>query len=245
MRDFQYIFGDRNKPERIAKRLARSGLCSRRDAEKWISDGRVSVNGEVLRSVAINVDTQSQILVDGTPIPKPEVPRLWQYHKPKGFITTSRDTHGRPTIFESLPKEMPRVLTIGRLDFQSEGLLLLTNDGDLGRLLELPTTGWIRKYRVRVHGSPKETDLNILRKGVTIDRIKYRELEVTVDKQGSSNAWLTIALREGKNREIRRLMEHINLSVNRLIRTAFGPFQLGDMKAGSVREVKKVKLKAK
>ena len=243
MTDFQAIFQDRTGPERIAKRLARAGLCSRRDAEKWIAAGRVVVDGKTLDTPAVTVDGKSRIVVDGKPIPAIEAPRLWRYHKPNGLITSTRDVRGRTTVFESLPKDLPRVVSVGRLDYDSEGLLLLTNDGELARLLELPSTAWVRRYRVRVYGRPQPERLEKLKRGVTIDGVRYGGIEAVLDKQGPSNAWLTIGLREGKNREVRRLMEYIELSVNRLIRVSFGPFQLGNLEAGAVDEVKQHTLK--
>ena len=243
MIDFASIFTDRGGPERIAKRLARAGLCSRRDAESWIKAGRVVVDGERLESPAVTVDKQSQILVDGEPIPAIERPRLWRYHKPRGRITSNRDMRGRTTIFEDLPPEMPRVVTVGRLDVESEGLLLLTNDGELARLLELPSTSWVRRYRVRVHGRPQAARLETLERGVVIAGVRYGPVEAKLDHQGPSNAWLTIGLREGKNREVRLLMEHIELTVNRLIRISFGPFQLGNLEASKVEEIKQRSLR--
>jgi 23S rRNA pseudouridine2605 synthase len=243
MTDFQAIFQDRSGSERIAKRLARAGLCSRRDAERWIQAGRVAVDDKVLETPAVTVDAKSRIRVDGKPIPTIEVPRLWRYHKPRGHITSTRDVRGRTTVFEDFPKDMPRVVTVGRLDVESEGLLMLTNDGELARLLELPATGWVRRYRVRVHGRPQPERLEKLKRGVIIDGVKYGPVEATIDHQAASNAWITIGLREGKNREVRRLMEYIELSVNRLIRISFGPFQLGNLEASSVEEIRQRSLK--
>ena len=243
MTDFQAIFQDDAGPERIAKRMARAGLCSRRDAERWIAAGRVAVDGKVLESPAVTVDARSKIHVDGKPLPEIEVPRLWRYHKPRGHITSTRDMRGRTTVFEDFPEDMPRVVTVGRLDVESEGLLLLTDDGELARLLELPSTAWVRRYRVRVHGRPQPEALEKLKRGVVIDGVKYGPIEAQLDHQGPSNAWVTVGLREGKNREVRRLMEHIQLTVNRLIRISFGPFQLGNLEAGQVEEVKQRSLK--
>jgi len=243
MTDFQAIFQDDAGPERIAKRMARAGLCSRRDAERWIAAGRVSLDGKVLESPAVTVDAKSKIRVDGKPLPQIEVPRLWRYHKPRGHITSTRDMRGRTTVFEDFPEDMPRVVTVGRLDVESEGLLLLTNDGELARLLELPSTAWVRRYRVRVHGRPQPEALEKLKRGVVIDGVKYGPIEAQLDHQGPSNAWVTVGLREGKNREVRRLMEHIQLSVNRLIRISFGPFQLGNLEPSQVEEVKQRSLK--
>ncbi len=241
--DFRAIFEDSTGPERVAKRLARAGLCSRRDAERWIQDGRVSVDGKILEGPAVTVDNISRIKVDGQPLAPIEPPRLWRYHKTRGRITSNRDTRGRLTIFDDLPTELPRVVTVGRLDFESEGLLLLTNDGDLARMLELPSTGWVRRYRVRVYGRPQPGQLEHLKPGVVVDGVRYRPVDIALDHQGSSNAWITIGLREGRNREIRHLMDHVGLPVNRLIRTSFGPFQLGNLAAGAVDEIRQRTLK--
>ena len=243
MTDFQAIFQDSTRPERIAKRMARAGLCSRRDAERWITAGRVSVDGKLLETPAVTVDGKSKIRVDGKPLPTIEMPRLWRYHKPRGHITSTRDVRGRTTVFEDFPEDMPRVVTVGRLDVESEGLLLLTNDGELARLLELPSTAWVRRYRVRVHGRPQPEALEKLKRGVEIDGVKYGPIEAKLDHQGPSNAWVTVGLSEGKNREVRRLMEHIQLTVNRLIRISFGPFQLGKLETSLVEEVKQRSLK--
>lgn len=226
------------KGERIAKTLARAGLASRRDAEKIIAEGRVTVNGKRIDSPALNVTPSDRIVVDGKPLAEPEATRLWLYHKPAGLVTTTRDEKGRETVFDALPDDMPRVLSIGRLDLNSEGLLLLTNDGGIKRRLELPSTGWVRKYRVRIKGAPTDPQLEPLRKGITVDGERFQPMAVTLDRQQGANAWLTVALREGRNREIRRAMESVGLSVNRLIRISYGPFQLGDIPAGTVEEVK-------
>lgn len=225
------------KGERIAKVLARAGVCSRRDAERMILEGRVSVDGKRLDSPAVNVVPAQRVLVDGKPLPAAEPPRLWCYHKKKGLMTSHKDPEGRPTVFEKLPAELPRVISIGRLDFNSEGLLLLTNDGELARRLELPETGWMRRYRVRVYGTAEPAKLGVLAKGVTIEGVHYGPITAVVDNQERSNAWLTVGLREGKNREVRRVLEHVGLPVNRLIRIAYGPFQLGNLEPGQVREV--------
>ncbi len=227
-----------NKGERIAKRLARAGVASRREAERMIEAGRVRVNGRVLESPALNVTEADAIEVDGKPLPEAEPARLWRYHKPLGLVTTARDEKGRKTVFDALPPDLPRVMSVGRLDINSEGLLLLTNDGELKRRLELPSTGWMRKYRVRVHGRPTPEMLAPLEKGVTVDGERFQPMQVTIDRQQGANAWLTIGLREGKNREIRRAMEAVGLAVNRLIRISYGPFQLGDLADGAVEEVR-------
>ena len=223
--------------ERIAKRLARAGLCSRRDAERWIAEGRVSVNGRVLATPAVTVGDDDRIAVDGKPIPEAERTRLWRYHKRAGLVTTHRDPQGRPTVFDRLPEDMPRVISVGRLDLNSEGLLLLTNDGALARRLELPAAGWVRRYRVRVHGEIDAARLAALEKGVTIDGVRYGSIKAALDRQQGSNAWLTVSLQEGKNREIRRVMEYLGWPVTRLIRVAYGPFQLGSLPEGAAEEV--------
>ncbi|WP_323767365.1 pseudouridine synthase [Marinovum sp.] len=229
-----------NTPEgdRIAKVLARAGVASRREAERMIEAGRVRVNGEIIARAALNVTDKDKIEVDGKPLDAPEPERLWLYHKPAGLVTTHRDEQGRSTIFDELPEDMPRVMSVGRLDLNSEGLLLLTNDGGIKRKLELPSTGWLRRYRVRVKGRPNDDLLEPLRKGTRVEGTDYLPMIVTIDRQQGANAWLTIGLREGKNREIRRAMESIGLSVNRLIRVSYGPFQLGQLKPGEVEEVR-------
>ncbi|MDA0656021.1 MAG: pseudouridine synthase [Proteobacteria bacterium] len=225
------------KPERIAKVLARAGLCSRREAERWITDGRVAVDDVVLESPAFTVTAANRIVVDGKLLPGTEPTRLWRYHKPAGLLTTQHDPEGRKTIFDTLSSTLPRVISVGRLDMSSEGLLLLTNDGALARRLELPSTGWIRRYRVRVHGRVQESALNELRRGMTVEKVHYAPIEVSLDGQTGANAWLTMALREGKNREIRRLCENLGWRVNRLIRMSFGSFQLGTLRLGAVDEM--------
>ena len=224
--------------ERIAKRLARAGVASRREAERMIAAGRVRVNGKVLASPALNVTARDRILVDGKPLAEAEPSRLWRYHKPAGLVTTARDEKGRATVFDRLPPELPRVMPVGRLDLNSEGLLLLTNDGELKRRLELPSTGWLRKYRARVHGRPTEAMLAPLARGMRLDGERFQPITVTIDRQQGANAWLTIGLREGRNREIRRALESVGLAVNRLIRISYGPFQLGDLAAGGVEEIR-------
>ena len=229
------------KGERIAKRIARAGLCSRRDAERWIAAGRVAVDGRVLDSPAFAVLPHHRIAVDGEPLKATEPPALWRYHKPAGLVTTNRDPQGRETIFDRLPPALPRVMTVGRLDLTTEGLLLLTNDGELARFLELPSTGWARRYRVRVKGRPDEAALARLAGGVTVDGVRYGPVQATLDRppgqSGGANVWLTMSIREGRNREIRKLCAHLGLTANRLIRTSYGPFQLGKLEAGAVERV--------
>jgi 23S rRNA pseudouridine2605 synthase len=226
-----------NKGERIAKCLSRAGICSRREAERWIAAGRVTVDGEKISKPATLVTSQSIISVDGKEIAEPEQPKLWRYHKPRGVLSTNSDPENRPTVFEHLPRTLPRVMLVGRLDVNSEGLLLLTNDGELARKLELPSTGWIRRYRVRVYGQLDESRLESLAGGITVDGIKYREIQAQLDKRRGDNSWITVSLQEGKNREIRKVMEYLGLRVNRLIRIAYGPFQLGELHRDTVREV--------
>src|SRR6266571_3991401 len=226
-------------PERIAKVMARAGLCSRRDAERWVAEGRVAVDGTVLTSPAVTVTAQNEVRVDGRKLPERERARLWRYHKPVGLVTTHRDEKGRPTVFGALPAELPRLISVGRLDLNSEGLLLLTNDGALARRLELPATGWVRRYRVRVHGFVDPARLAGLARGTTIDRIAYGPIRAQLDRQQGSNAWVTLSLQEGKNREVRRVLEHLGHPVTRLIRLAYGPFQLGHLARGAIEEVQK------
>jgi 23S rRNA pseudouridine2605 synthase len=224
--------------ERIAKRLARAGIASRRGAEAMIVAGRVSVNGRVIDSPALDVGPSDRVAVDGAALAEPEPTRLWRYHKPEGLVTSARDEKGRPTVFDRLPAEMPRVISVGRLDINSEGLLLLTNDGGLKRRLELPATGWTRRYRVRVHGRPTETMLAPLRAGLTVAGERFQPMSVTIDREQGANAWLTLGLREGRNREVRRALAEVGLVVNRLIRVSYGPFQLGELPPGAVEEVR-------
>ena len=233
------------KGERIAKRLARAGVCSRREAERLIAAGRVTVDGVKLASPAFNVTEKNRITVDGKPIGAPEAPRVWRYHKTSGTLTTARDPKGRPTVFEKLPPELPRVVSIGRLDYNTEGLLLLTNDGELARHLELPANAWLRHYRVRVHGNVSAKKLADLAKGITISGIHYEPIKITVEteKKEGSNIWLAVSLREGKNREIRKIMEHLGLQVTRLLRVSFGPFQLGKLPKGGLEEVPRRELR--
>ena len=218
--------------------MARAGLCSRRDAETWIENGRVQLNGKVLTTPAITVTARDKVLVDGEPLPMRERTRLWLYHKPRGLVTTNKDPEGRPTVFDRLPDDLPRVLTVGRLDINTEGLLLLTNDGGLARVLELPATGWLRRYRVRAFGKVTQADLDGLKDGLAIDGVLYGAIEATLDKEQGDNVWMTVGLREGKNREVKRVLEHLGLAVNRLIRISYGPFQLMDLPEKSVREIR-------
>ena len=224
--------------QRIAKVMARAGVCSRREAEGWIAEGRVTVNGEALSSPAFNVTEADDVRVDGKPLAPPERTRLFLFHKPRGLVTTARDPEGRPTVFEALPPGLPRLVAVGRLDINTEGLLLLTNDGGLARVLELPSTGWLRRYRVRAHGTIEQAALDRLSEGVTIDGIDYQGVEARLDREQGANAWLTLGLREGKNREIKKILEHLGLAVNRLIRVSFGPFELGDLPEGEIMEVR-------
>jgi 23S rRNA pseudouridine2605 synthase len=228
-----------NEPMRIAKAMARAGLCSRREAERWIADGRVSVNGKLLSSPAIEVGPGDKIVVDGKPLPSAEPVRLWRYHKTKGLVTTHQDPQGRPTVFEKLPPEMPRVISIGRLDFNTEGLLLLTNDGELARHLELPATGWLRRYRVRAKGRVTQAELDKLKDGIEVEGIRYGPIEANVDTVQGANIWLTVGIREGKNREVRKVMAALGLDVSRLIRISFGPFELADLAPGGVDQVRR------
>ncbi|WP_395688229.1 pseudouridine synthase [Aestuariivirga sp.] len=223
--------------ERIAKVIARAGVCSRRDAERLITEGRVKVNGQILGTAATNVTRRDVVLVDGQPLPQQDETRLWRYHKPAGLVVSHRDPQGRPTVFEKLREQLPRVVSIGRLDINTEGLLLLTNDGGLARFLELPASGWIRHYRVRAFGQVSDQQLAAIAKGVEIDGVRYGPIEAKIERVQGGNCWLTIAIREGKNREVKRICEHLGLQVNRLIRTGFGPFQLGDLARGGIEEV--------
>lgn len=225
--------------ERIAKRMARSGICSRRDAEKLIEAGRVTVDGKVLTSPAFNVTPEHIVKVDGKLLEPPDEPRVWRFHKATGTITTSRDPQGRPTVFEKLPPEMPRVVSIGRLDFNTEGLLLLTNDGELARHMELPANAWLRHYRVRVYGEIDPARLKSVEKGVTISGIKYEAVKIKIEteKEDGTNHWLAVVIREGKNREVRKIMDYLGLQVTRLIRVAFGPFPLGKLPRGGIEEI--------
>ena len=223
--------------ERIAKAIARAGICSRRDAEAMILEGRVSVNGKRLSSPALNVTESDDIRIDGKPLPQPERTRLFRYYKPRGLVTTAKDPEGRPTVFDSLPPGLPRVISVGRLDLNSEGLLLLTNDGELARKLELPATGWVRRYRVRVNGDVDQKHLEQLNRGIEVEGVRYGAIQATLDRQQGDNSWLTMSLTEGKNREIRKICGHFGWPVSRLIRVAYGPFQLGQLQRGDIEEV--------
>lgn len=237
-----------HKPQRVAKRIAAAGVCSRREAEQWITAGRVTVNGAAIDSPALNVTDTDTITVDGKPLPAAQTTRLFRFHKPAGCLTTSKDPQGRPTIYDHIPADLPRLVTVGRLDMSSEGLLLLTTDGELARHLERPQTGLTRVYRVRAHGKITQDRLDTLQKGVTISGIRYAPATATLDPQQGQNAhntWITITLTEGKNREVRKLMESLGLQVNRLIRTSYGPFGLGPLPKGALIEVKGQDLRRK
>ena len=229
--------------DRIAKVIARAGIASRRDAEAMIAEGRVTLNGAVLDSPAVNVTDRDSITVDGEPLPARERTRLWLFHKPRGLVTTARDPEGRPTVFESLPEDLPRVVAIGRLDINTEGLLLLTNDGGLAKVIAHPDTGWMRRYRVRAHGDVTQAELDKLKAGITLEGMDYGPVEATLDRVQGDNVWITLGLREGKNREVKKILEHLGLAVNRLIRLSFGPFQLGELESGLVEEVRTKVLK--
>jgi len=225
------------KGDRVAKLMARAGLCSRRDAERWINEGRVQVDGKPIDSPALVIDDPTRIKVDGKSLPAKDPPKLWRYHKPPGLVTTHKDEDGRPTVFDALPGNLPRVISVGRLDLNSEGLLLLTNDGGLARELELPSTGWVRTYRVRVFGHVTQEILDTVKDGCQVEGIRYGPVNAKIEKKTGRNAWLIVSLSEGKNREIRQVMRHLDLHVNRLIRMAYGPFRLGELQRGEVREV--------
>jgi 23S rRNA pseudouridine2605 synthase len=223
--------------DRIAKVIARAGVCSRRDAEKLIAEGRVALNGEKVTTPAIRIGEHDVIAIDGKPLTEPEPARLWRYHKPAGLVTTHRDPEGRPTVFANLPKQIPRVVSVGRLDFNSEGLLLLTNDGGLARRLEIPSAGWIRRYRVRLFGKIEQSDLDKLAEGVVIAGVKYGPIVADLERSKGIYSWASVSLKEGKNREIKRVMEHMGLKVARLIRVQFGPFHLGQLPEGAAEEL--------
>ena len=225
------------KVERIAKRLSRAGVCSRREAERWIAKGRIAIDGVNISTPATLVTSKTVITIDGKMISEPQRPRLWRYHKPAGILSTNKDPENRPTVFDQMPKNLPRVMLVGRLDLNSEGLLLLTNDGMLARHIELPSTGWVRQYRIRVYGPLDESRLISLSNGIIVNGIRYGSIKANLDSQRGDNSWITVSLQEGKNREIRKVMEHLGLKVNRLIRISFGPFRLGELNRNKVREL--------
>ena len=223
--------------ERLAKRIARAGLCSRRDAERWIEAGRVQVDGQLVKSPALNVTEASRIVVDGQPLNPPDRQRIWVYYKPLGFVTTHKDPEGRPTVFEVLKDKLPRVISVGRLDLNSEGLLILTNDGEFARQAELPSNQWARTYKVRVFGFVNEMALDDLRHGIEVEGVRYGAIHAELTRVTGRNAWLLMTIHEGKNREIRKVLNHLGLQVNRLIRISYGPYELGEMEPGDIREV--------
>ena len=223
--------------DRIAKFLSRAGIASRRDAERMLAEGAISLNGKKVTHPATFITTDDVVQVNGKVVDQPDRTRVWRYHKPEGLVTTHKDPEGRPTVFDKLKHQLPRVISVGRLDLTSEGLLLLTNDGGLARTLELPATGWLRRYRVRVFGVPHAAALESLAHGVTVEGVRYGPIEAAVDATKGDNTWLTVSLREGRNREIRRVMEHLGLAVSRLIRVAYGPFQLGTLERGGIEEI--------
>ena len=233
------MVSEKKDKERIAKVIARAGLASRRGAEKLISEGRVKVNGETILSPALNLSSSDRVLVDNKVLPSAQTTRLWRYNKPVGLVTSEKDEKNRKVVFDNLPKNLPRVMSIGRLDLNSEGLLLLTNDGDLKRKLELPSTGWSRKYRVRINGKPSEENLEPLRSGITLNGEEFKPMTILIDRQQGANAWLTITLKEGRNREIRRALNEIGFKVSRLIRISYGPFKLDQLKSNEVEEIKR------
>ncbi|GAA0530975.1 23S rRNA pseudouridine2605 synthase [Rhizomicrobium palustre] len=229
--------GDDSGGDRIAKVIARAGICSRRDAEKLIAEGKVTLDGQPVTTPATKVTDEQVVAVNGKPLSPPEPTRLWRYHKPAGHVTTHRDPEGRPTVFDHLPKSLPRVVSVGRLDVNSEGLLLLTNDGEIARRLELPASGWTRKYRARLFGTVTQADLDKLAQGVTIDGVKYGPIIADIERSRGVYSWASVTLKEGKNREVKRVMEHLGLKVARLIRVQYGPFHLGQLPEGAAEEI--------
>ncbi len=223
--------------ERIAKVIARAGVCSRREAEQLIADGHVTLNHKILKTAAINVTEADQIRINGKLLPQAEDSKLWRYHKPDGLVVSHKDPQGRPSVFDKLRQQLPRVMSIGRLDINTEGLLLLTNDGEIERLLELPSSGWIRRYRVRAYGKMDDAGLERLKGGVEIEGVRYGPVEAKIETSQGDNVWMTVSIREGKNREVKKICDYLGLQVNRLIRTNFGPFQLGDLKRGGIEEI--------
>ena len=227
------------KNEKITKKLSRIGIGSRRMLEKWIQDGRVSINGEVVFNPAIRVDENAKIKFDGVKVPDKEASRLWKFYKPKGSLSSNKDLKGRNLIFDFLPKNLPRVISVGRLDYNTEGLILLTNDGELARKLEMPSSGFSRSYRVRVHGKVEKSKLDMLKHGIKINKINYKSINAYLERQNKTNAWVNISLKEGKNREIRKVMEFFGLEVSRLIRVEFGPFKIGKLKEKEIQEIER------
>lgn len=228
---------ENNQQERIAKFMARCGYCSRREAERIIAEGRVAIDGKIIDTPALKVSGDNEVKVDGNVLSPPDHLRVWLFHKPLGAVTTNKDPEGRKTVFDLLPPKLPRVISVGRLDINSEGLLIMTNSGAFARHLELPKNEWERTYRVRVYGRLDQKKLKSLKKGCTVDGVRYQGIDVKVDSQGNTNSWLTVSLKEGKNREVRKVMEFCGLKVNRLIRVAYGPFELGDLPIGQIKEV--------
>jgi 23S rRNA pseudouridine2605 synthase len=229
--------------ERIAKVIARAGVCSRREAEQLILDGHVTLNHKILKTAAINVTDADQIRINGKLLPQKEESKLWRYHKPDGLVVSHKDPQGRPSVFDKLEQQLPRVVSIGRLDINTEGLLLLTNDGELARRLELPANGWLRRYRARAYGRVTQEELDALKDGVTVDGVRYGPIEAKLERGAGSNAWIAVAITEGKNREVRRVLDALGLKVNRLIRISYGPFQLGTLAPGAVEEIPRRLLK--
>nr|WP_254062685.1 pseudouridine synthase [Caulobacter sp. S45] len=232
--------------ERVAKALARAGVASRREVERYIAEGRVKLNGQRLDTPAVKIGPGDVLTVDGARVAAAEPTRIWRFHKPVGLVTSHADPHGRPTVFDALPEGLPRVISIGRLDLNSEGLLLLTNDGGLSRALELPSSGWVRTYRARAYGRTSQETLDRLQNGITVEGVVYGPIDAKLDKvqrrpgdtaETPANCWITVSLKEGKNREVRRVLESLGLKVNRLVRLAYGPFALGTLPLGAVEEV--------